>query len=137
MTNLENNKEYTQLVSEWKQAKEKETLANAHRVLIEKQLLEITKSNLQDKGTNNLPNNLQIVTGYSESYDQDAIDRLKNKFDDGLSKLPYFPFKQEWKPQTKQIAALKDMCGEIFNQEMAEALTIKPKKPAFKIKESK
>lgn len=137
MTNLENNTEYQQLVHKWQDCKNSEQAANNERIKIEKQIFEIVNDSLVDKGTNNLLGNLQIVTGYSESYDQGSIGRLKVKFDNGLSKLPFFPFKQEWKPNAKQIAALKDMCGEIFNQEMSEALTIKPKKPAFKIKESK
>jgi len=135
MNNLENNTEYQELIHRWQGCKYREQYANSDRAQVERKILEITKNELKDKGTNNLPNNLQIVTGYSESYDQESIQRLKVKFDDGLSKLPYFPFKQEWKPNAKQIAALKDVCGEIFNQELSEALTIKPKKPTFKIKE--
>lgn len=137
MENLENNKEYKKLVADWQTYKGIESDANATRLKIEKRLLEITKGQLKDKGSNNLPDNLQITTGYSESWNNDAIERVKAQFDEGLTKLPFFPFEQVWKANNKQISALKEMCNDIFEESFAEALTIKPKKVAFKIKGSK
>lgn len=128
---------YWKLIANWKQYKELETLANEGRLKTEKELAEMLGDDLKYKGTNNFPDGLQVITGFNEVYDQDALDNLKRRFDDGLSQLPYFPFDATWKPNSKKIAALKESCPDIFDEEMAEALTIKPKKPAFKIKENK
>ena len=131
----EKNAEYTKLVSQWQKYKETEQLCNDGRIRTEKAILEIVGKDLAEKGTNNFPCGLKITTGMTESWDADVVDRIKNQFDEGLVELPFFPFKQEWKPDNKKLALINEDMPDVFEKVFSEALTIKPKKPSFEVKE--
>jgi hypothetical protein len=133
----ENNPQYKRLVEQWEECKETEAFANNMRIETEKELLKIIGNDLKEKGTNNLALGLTVTTGMSESWDQSAVTHVKCKFDDGLIAFPFFPFKLEWKPDTKKMAVLKETMPDVFSNVFAEALTIKPKKASFSIKEKK
>jgi len=133
----ENNPEYKALVKKWDEYKDLEALANAGRIRTEKDILKIVGKDLNEKGINHFPENLDITTGLSESWDMDNISRQFVKFDEGLLEIPCFPFDRTWKANNKKIALIKESTPDIFEEIFSEALTIKPKKPAFKIKEVK
>ncbi len=126
--------DYKKLVKQWDEYKKLETLAKDGRIRTEKALLVIVGRDLSEKGINHFPENLDITTGISESWDMDDISRQKVKFDDGLLDIPYFPFIQTWKPDNKKLALISEAQPHTFNIVFSDALTIKPKKPAFSIK---
>ena len=131
----ETNPKYKALVKNWAEYKDIESKANTVRIRIEKDILAIVGKDLNEKGVNHFPNDLDITTGMTESWDMDEISRQSAKFEDGLLNIPYFPFDKIWKQNNKKIALIKESMPAIFEKIFSEALTIKPKKPAFKIKE--
>ncbi len=133
----ENNTEYLAAVKKWQEYKNLERIANEGRLKTEKAILAMVGKDLKEKGTNNFPEGLKITTGMDEKWDIDCVDRIKAQFDDGLLTIPFFPFKQEWKPDNKKLSIINESMPEVFTKVFSEALTIKPKKPSFEIKEKK
>ena len=131
----ENNAEYVAAVKKWQEYKDLERLANEGRLKTERATLAIVGKDLKEKGTNIFPNGLKIVTGMDEKWDMDCVSRVKVQFDDGLLSLPFFPFKQEWKPDNKKLSLINETMPDVFTRVFSEALTIKPKKPSFEVKE--
>lgn len=120
--------ELEMLTSAWKDAKAAEDAANARRIEIESRIYELTQKDLPEKGTHTLPTGMKIVTGFSESWDENAINEAYQKWQ---APLP-FPFKGQWKPDAKQITYVRENCPELYAL-IQPALTLKPKKPAFSI----
>jgi len=133
----ENNDAYINAVKSWQTSKGDEKRANAKRLLAERDILKIVGKDLNEKGANNFPLGLKITTGMSESWDMGLVDRVKNQFDDGLVDIPFFPFNQQWKPDNRKLALINESTPHVFVGVFGEALTIKPKKPSFEIKEKK
>lgn len=133
----ETNEEYKNLVRQWRRYKEMETDANDMRIAAEKSILRMVGKDLNEKGVNHLPENLDVTTGMTETWDMADISRQSAKFEDGLLDIPYFPFDRIWKANNKKLALIKESAPNNFEEIFSEALTIKPKKPSFKIKEKK
>lgn len=134
----ENNPEYQGLLNRWRSNKALEVSANADRIKTEKAILAMVGKDLNEKGTNNFPYGLKITTGMTESWDMKIIDSQFNEYENGtIKELPFFPFDKTLKANNKKLALLKEENSKAFYKIFSEALTIKPKKPAFEIKEMK
>jgi hypothetical protein len=119
-----------ELSSKWKEAKRREQEANALRISIESDIYSLVCGTLPDKGTTTLATGMKIVTGYSESWDQAA---LNSAYEIWPSNVP-FPFKGEWKADGKAINYVRKHLPEDYAL-IRSALTLTPKKPAFSVKE--
>lgn len=89
------------------------------------------KDNIVDKGTNTF-GDVKIVTGYNDSWDQDMLAEIHSTLD----RPEIFPFKSEFKLDRKRYDALETFDGALYKR-INSALTLKPKKPSFSIKEKK
>ncbi len=122
--------ELQQLTDEWIKAKYDEQGANSLRLNIEAAILDLCKNTLKDKGTNNLDTGLKIVTGYTEKWDQQAIDDAANAWG---SALP-FPFQTQYKP-VKALLDIVEATDAPKFRELQKAMTLSPSKPSFSFKE--
>lgn len=118
------------LIDEWRHAKQQEAMWNAKRIEIESQLYEHHAEQLPDKGTYTTPEGMKITTGFTEEWDQGRVTAASQVWPDGLK----FPFTGTWKPDGKAITYLRDNAPEAYAL-LQPALTLKPKKPAFSVKE--
>ncbi|MFO0906800.1 MAG: hypothetical protein U0835_00275 [Isosphaeraceae bacterium] len=118
------------LTAAWKDAKRAESQANADRIAIESEIYELTADCLPDKGTYTTETGMKITTGFSEEWDQAALNAAYQNWP-GLSP---FPFTGIWKPDGKAISYLRDNLPDAYKI-IQPALTLKPKKPAFSVKE--
>ena len=119
----------TELTHLWKQAKQAEADAAAHRISIESRIYELTHADLPDKGTHTLPTGMKITTGFTEDWDQATLNAVYLDWPPSLK----FPFAGTWKPDGKAITYLRDNAPEAYAL-IRPALTLKPKKPAFSVK---
>lgn len=129
--------QYKELAAKWKEYKDLESLANTGRLKIERAICELVGKDLKEKGVNHLPENLDITTGMDEKWDDTLVNEIYLKWQDKAIELPFFPFKSEWKPDSKKIAVLKELMPAVFIKTFSSALTIKPKKPSFSLKKEK
>lgn len=116
-------------IEEWKNAKA--ALKNAQSVLlqVELEIYDLVQLSLKEKGTNNF-GKMNIVTGFTESWDQRGLNVIKENWKHNVA----FPFKTELKPDGNAIKYLKENAPEAY-KEVEAALTLKPKKPVFGVKE--
>ena len=137
MKDLSNNAQYQSALKKWKTAKGVEKDANKHRLIAEKELLEIV--DIQKMGVNNFEGGLKITTGETEKWDNDQISILYAKWVSGqvAFNYPTFPFTQQWKPDNTGLKSIKEHNTQLYRGLIEPALTVKPKKPAFSIKEDK
>lgn len=132
---LETNLEYQALISKWTYFKQAEKDANTNRIEAENELLTMVKDELRDRGTNNFPLGLKIVTGEAEAWNQDELSKLLQRYNSQDINLPYFPFETQLKPNNKKIQALLSdvKYSKIYVKFVADAMIVKPKKAAFSI----
>jgi hypothetical protein len=130
-TNLGDNMDrLKELTDAWKLAKEQERASNESRIAIESEIYAIVETSLPEKGTHTLETGLKIATGFTEEWDQVALSKA---YDAWEAPLP-FPFVGQWKADGKAIAYLRENAPGLYKL-IRPALTLKPKKPAFTIKE--
>jgi hypothetical protein len=125
------NQKLALLTQAWKEAKQQEAEANARRIAIESQIYELVEAELPEKGTHTLPSGMKIATGFSEEWSQEQLNAAYQDWD---ASVP-FPFTGVWKPDGKAISYLRDNLPEAYKK-IQPALTLKPKKPAFSVKDA-
>lgn len=117
---------FVQLKDAWSEQKALEKEANEKRLAIEKQILDLVEC--KPEGSNKF-DNLTITTGFSRDWDQEALSLMSAEI------LPeYFPFKTEFKEDRKGSKFVEERFPELWDK-IKTALTTKPKKPSFAIKE--
>lgn len=132
--------EYKQLVEEWSLQKLLEQEANTRRLEVEGKLLAIIGKDLRESGTNNFPNNLKVLTGLNATCDKEKVQNLYIDWKATATidrAMPDFPFKMKWEPDLKRLEEIRKFNPNIYNQYIADCVTIKPKKPAFEVKKGK
>ena len=137
MSDLSTNPQYLLALKNWKVAKATEKDANSIRLAAEKELLSIVE--IHKKGVNNFEGGLKITTGETDSWDNDQISLLYAKWMSGqvIFTPPVFPFKQQWKADNKALDIIREHDLALYRGMIEPMLTVKPKKPAFSIKEAK
>jgi hypothetical protein len=118
------------LTQQWKYAKEQESLWNQKRIEIESAIYEANRASIPEKGTFTAEDGMKITTGFTEEWDQAAVTQAHQKWPSDLR----FPFAGVWKPDGKAISYLRDNAPAAYAL-LQPALTLKPKKPAFSVKE--
>lgn len=118
------------LIEQWKEAKHNEALWNQKRIEIESQIYEQHKASIPDKGSYSTPEGMKITTGYSEEWSQEQLNIAYQQWPEGIK----FPFAGVWKPDGKAISYLRDNAPAAYGL-IQPALTLKPKKPSFSVKE--
>ena len=134
MTNYTDNKEYYGLVAQWAVEKKLEQQANSRRLAIEGRILTIIKPDLKESGTNNFFGGLKVLTGLAATCDKEKVNNLYQKYINNEIPVPEFPFKHKWEPELKTLNALRLNIPVVYNQYFLDAVTVKPKKPAFEVK---
>ena len=123
------------LTDVWNEFKSKEDFYKSERLRIEEEIEAFLKDKLKEKGTYTAETNLQLTTGFSESWKQTEVSKLKNMFDEGeLTNIPFFPFDVEYKANNKKLSLLKEQDEKLYYKIFGDALTTKAKKVAFKMK---
>jgi hypothetical protein len=120
----------TELTEQWKAAKHAEAQATACRIAIESRIYELTQAELPEKGTHTLPTGMKVTTGWTEEWDQERVTAASQAWPQGLK----FPFAGVWKPDGKAISYLRDNAPDAYAL-LRDAVTLKPKKPAFSLKD--
>ena len=115
-----------ELIMAWKEAKAQEKAANAMRIEVENKINE--HFGIQTAGMLKL-DGITVSYGLDRKWDQAKLTELKQ----GI-KHEYWPFKIEWKEDKKASDTIAERFPELWN-EIQTALTTKPKKPSFTIKE--
>ncbi len=118
------------LIEEWKNAKLNETIWNAKRIEIESKLYEHHQSELPDKGTFTTGEGMKITTGFTEEWSQEELNRAYEQWPEGVK----FPFAGTWKPDGKAVSYLRENAPAMYAL-LQPALTLKPKKPSFSVKD--
>lgn len=119
-----------ELIDQWKYAKEQEVLWNQKRIEIESQIYEQHRASIPEKGTYTTDDGMKITTGFSEEWDQAKVNEAYQAWPEGIK----FPFSGTWKPDGKAISYLRDNVPGAYEL-LRSALTLKPKKPSFSVKE--
>jgi len=119
------------LTEAWKYAKEMEQHWNQERVQIESDIYELETKHLPEKGTYTTAEGMKIVTGYTEEWDQSTLAKAYHAWPLDRAK---FPFISVFKPDSKTIGVLRESVPDLYAI-IRPALTLKPKKPAFSLKE--
>lgn len=118
------------LTEEWKAVKAQEADASRRRIEIESRIYAIVHKELPEKGTHTLDTGMKIVTGLSEEWDQEQLAEIATGWN-----APYpFPFNKVYKPDAKAVAYVRENLPGVYAL-FRDALTMKPKKPAFSVKE--
>lgn len=126
------SKSIEELAKDLQQAKQTEAEAKHQRELVEAQIYRLVQSTqtIPERGTVTA-GPIKISTTMAESWDQDALDDLSK-----VIPPEHFPFKPEWKKDgramTKLAADHPDQYRKLF-----PALTVKPRKPSFRVVEEK
>lgn len=118
------------LIDEWKHAKQQEAMWNAKRIEIESQIYQQNQASIPDKGTYTTPEGMKIATGYSEDWDQEKVNAAYQQWPEGVK----FPFSGTWKADGKAVSYLRENAPSLYAL-IQPALTLKPKKPSFSVKE--
>ncbi|CAN5149135.1 hypothetical protein BH10PLA2_BH10PLA2_19870 [soil metagenome] len=116
------------LTHQWKIAKQIEKDAAVRRVAIESSIWAIVQKRLPDKGTTTLETGLKIVTSFAEEWDQEALADAERAWS---APVP-FPFETVYKADARAVAYIRERLPEVYAS-IREALTLKPKKPAFSL----
>ena len=93
----------------------------------------IAAGQLPEKGTVHCTG-VKISLGFYESWSQEKLTEIEKTWP-RKSNMP-FPFKREWKADGKSVSYIRDNAKEAYDV-LAEALTLKPKKPAFALEDEK
>lgn len=117
------------LISEWKDAKATESLANQVRLKIEARILAHPDCQVRPEGTTKF-GNLSITTGTTREWDQEQLDELR-----ATIRGEYWPFIRTWREDRKASKVMEDRFPDLW-MKINQALTLKPKKPSFSVKES-
>jgi hypothetical protein len=118
---------YQSLTNAWNEAKAAEQTANQKRLQIESLILENIE--LKDSGTTTLETGLKIVTGLTETLDQDAAMEVYRNWPKDIP----FPLKKQFALDKKAL----DFCREHYPEQIRKidaCITAKPKKPSFSYK---
>jgi hypothetical protein len=118
------------LTDAWKMAKRMKDDWAEQQLVIESEIYQLVEKQLPEKGTHTLDTGMKIVTGHSEEWDQPILSLAYEKW---AAPVP-FPFTGVWKPDGKAIAYLREKWPETY-EKIRPALTLKPKKPSFSVKE--
>lgn len=121
--------EEEKLTARWCTAKKAVQDAQDHLLAVEVEIWDHEKHRLPPKGTTTLDTDLKIVTGFTEKWDQESLNRAYQAWD---APVP-FPFKGEWKPDGKALTYLKDNLPAHYKA-LQEALTLTDRKPGFSMK---
>src|SRR5262245_56545788 len=114
------------LTDAWNRAKAAEQAANKERLAIEAQILESVE--IKD-GTTTLETGLKIVTGLTETLDQEAAMEVYRNWPKDIP----FPLKKQFALDKKAL----DFCREHYPAEIRKldaCIVAKPKKPSFSYK---
>lgn len=122
--------ELATLTDQWKELKRQEADVNQRRIAVESRIYELTAAQLPDKGTHTLPTGMKVTTGFTEDWDQEQVTAAYQQWPADVK----FPFAGAWKPDGKAISYLRDNQPSLYAK-LSPALTLKPKKPAFSVKE--
>ena len=117
------------LAKKWQALKADEDNARTKRLAVEADIIKHFENEIPSRGTYRVDGGIKIVTGFAESWDQDALDAIQKNWSHG-SGVTGFPFKVEWKPDNPAIKQLREKAPEIY-EEIAPALNVVPKKPSF------
>jgi hypothetical protein len=115
------------LTDAWNRAKTAGQAANKERLAIDSQILESVE--IKDGGTTTLETGLKIVSGLTETLDQDAAMEV---YRDWPKDIP-FPLKKQFALDKKAL----DFCREHYPEQVRKidaCITVKPKKPSFSYK---
>lgn len=123
---IKQDDELSNLLAAWRGCKEAEKQYNADRLAIEERILEVV--GMQNTGSVKL-DGVAISYGLDRKWDQAKLTDLQP----GI-KAEYWPFRIEWKEDKKASDIIADRFPELWD-EIQQALTTKPKKPTFSIKE--
>lgn len=134
MKEYEDNIEYINLVAEWNIHKQAEKQANAKRLQVEEKILQIVKPSLKESGTNNLPQNLKIITGLAATVNKEAVNELYKKFINNELDVQEFPFSHQWAANLISLESIRLSKPSLFKQLFASVFSVKPKKPSFEVK---
>ncbi len=136
MSKLLSNPEYLSLLQQWCFEKANEKAANERRLDAEKKLLNFVTI-YNDSGVNNFEGGLKITTSYTQSIDNALITGFYGEWLQGtfITSLPSFPFNQQWKPDDTYLKSIKESNPDIYKNWIQPAITTKPSKPSFSIKE--
>jgi len=115
-----------ELATKLKLAQQRETAAKQERLAVEEEILTAYADEIKPEGTNNL-GPFKIVTGYTRKWDNDKLNELATRI-----KPEFFPFAVQYKENTKLTKSIETANPELYN-ELATALTLKPKKPSIKL----
>jgi hypothetical protein len=74
---------------------------------------------------------MKISIGFTEEWDQTALAEAYNQWDTSVP----FPFSGIWKPDSKAISYIRENIPQAYAK-LREALTLKPKKPSFSVKDA-
>ena len=110
----------------WRIAKQAEVEAHDRRIEIENAIL--AEIETKPEGTTKV-GAMTISTGFSRSWDQDKLDDLRASV-----RGEYWPFAREWKEDRKAARVIEERFPDLWKR-INEALTLKPKKPTFSVKE--
>ncbi len=118
------------LTKEWKQAKAAEEQAKNVRIAIESQIYEQVQKELPEKGTKSFDTGLKITTGFTESWDQEVLNRAYQAW----PATHKFPFHGVWEADGKAVTYIRENQPELYAL-IREGLTLRPRKPSFSVKE--
>lgn len=134
ISNMQQNFEYDKLLKQLEEYKKLENLIKEGRARVERKILQIIGSKLNEKGVNHIDDTLKITTGINETWNQDKLNKIYYDFLEGNINLPYFPFDILFSPNKQKLDLLKEYSLKTFEKIFSDALAITPKKPTFEIK---
>lgn len=119
-------KTLNELMAAWNMSRAAEKQFQEDRLLYEAQILEIV--GMKSAGSKKL-GSMTISYGLDRKWDQAKLTDLQPSI-----KAEYWPFRIEWKEDKKASDIIADRFPELWD-EIQQALTTKPKKPTFSIKD--
>ena len=99
------------------------------KLQIESDIYALVQPQLTKLGTNTINDQLKVVTKQTTSWDQEALKKLSAEIPSNL-----FPFKTEFKPESKTLSALASINPDVHAKIMG-ASTVKDAKPSFELSE--
>ena len=133
MKSLLRNQEYETALMAWKHAKKTEQEANAARLAAEEAILVFVKDDLRNTGTSHFEGGLKIITALDQRWDNKTLNEAHGEF---IQRGINFPFEVTWKPDSKKIDDIRNNNPDVYQEFLLPALTVRPRKPGFSIKES-
>jgi hypothetical protein len=122
----------TELTQAWAEAKSEELEAKNARLAIEEEIIGLQEvaANMTSKGTHNF-GPLKIVTDFTRLWDQEKLRQAQQSIPE-----TFWPFASEFKEIGKGTRFLEQQNPELW-MHVAKALTLKPRKPSFSVKEAR